>query len=619
MTIEEIFKENNESIFRFCYFRTNSREDAEDITSYVFSQLIEKAGSDLQNERAWLYTTARNALKNYYRDSKKMEEYEEEDYSEVSVEKQALDDETVKAVEEDLRQIDPKKAEVIILRLWDEMSFSEISEVIQESQDTAKKRYSRGLKELQLVQKKKEKRRVFGILPSPILLGGVMQIIKQPVYAMPESLSTSLQEIIINKSTMESTSNVANATNGGTTGMMSTPIAKWIIVTAVSLALIGFVVGILSMNNNGGGETKPPVEREEPVIVEDEEEECELGTYTNENYPNFSFEYDSCEWELFSNISNSDNINLNLELTNNDQDQINIKVNPTASYGGGECYEGELTQFSGWTAMYIYDSEYNLSISTIFIPEYLERYYFLPSLINYGDTLNSGREDTDFCSLLGIVFITDISEELKSQEDPNLERLTYSYGLVEVSSNNLNEGVKEIIKSMTWEAPQGSETESIEDNVSTDCLETYTNENYPDFSFEYDSCEWDFVQTSNALILSSENTEINFNLMDAGEANIFPTTGNFFNCGMEFVQVKNGIYRYMIEGQNYYDYDLLGANYKTANDPNFEGVEVCGETSPFTFMESSIPGTRVMLGVTVESMDEVKLLEADEIIRTMTW
>ncbi|NQV11927.1 sigma-70 family RNA polymerase sigma factor [Candidatus Uhrbacteria bacterium] len=66
-----LYKTFLDPIYRFIYFRVGGdSEVAEDLTSEVFMKAlehIEKLDAD-QHPKSWLYTVARNKLKNHYRD-----------------------------------------------------------------------------------------------------------------------------------------------------------------------------------------------------------------------------------------------------------------------------------------------------------------------------------------------------------------------------------------------------------------------------------------------------------------------------------------------------------------------------------------------------------------------
>lgn len=53
-------------IFRFFYYRTKTKEDAEDLTSEVFVKVVGAIRKQKGNFEAWLFKIARNLLIDYY-------------------------------------------------------------------------------------------------------------------------------------------------------------------------------------------------------------------------------------------------------------------------------------------------------------------------------------------------------------------------------------------------------------------------------------------------------------------------------------------------------------------------------------------------------------------------
>ena len=75
MQFEEICKENYARIYNYILARTGKREAAEDITQDVFLIAFQKGEAFLRHEKpvAFLYTTARNLVLEYYKKDKSNE------------------------------------------------------------------------------------------------------------------------------------------------------------------------------------------------------------------------------------------------------------------------------------------------------------------------------------------------------------------------------------------------------------------------------------------------------------------------------------------------------------------------------------------------------------------
>ncbi len=142
-----------DKIYRFVYYKTFSKEVAEDLTAEVFHKALAKLGTfdtTKGNFSAWLYRIARNAVIDYYRTKKTV--LPMEDVFDVGVEDRTP--ETIDAIEalakvtDYLKTINAKQREIITLRIWEERSYKEIAEIVGGSEDSVKMAFSRGIREL---------------------------------------------------------------------------------------------------------------------------------------------------------------------------------------------------------------------------------------------------------------------------------------------------------------------------------------------------------------------------------------------------------------------------------------------------------------------------------------
>jgi len=70
MTLGSAFQENAAKIFGFIYAKVGNRAVAEDLTSQVFLKAVRWLAEDRSADsiRSWLYTTARTAIADYWRE-----------------------------------------------------------------------------------------------------------------------------------------------------------------------------------------------------------------------------------------------------------------------------------------------------------------------------------------------------------------------------------------------------------------------------------------------------------------------------------------------------------------------------------------------------------------------
>ena len=147
----------------FARQQTRSAQDAEDVLQDALVKLVEKIRSDefVGGSEAWmpyLYTTIRRLAIDLSRrdDRRKRREDAVGSESEESLhesfhpwfESESSDDETRSQLEEKLKALPPKFAEVIVMKIWGELTFAEIGESLGISQNTAASRYRYGLEAL---------------------------------------------------------------------------------------------------------------------------------------------------------------------------------------------------------------------------------------------------------------------------------------------------------------------------------------------------------------------------------------------------------------------------------------------------------------------------------------
>jgi len=140
-------------IYSFIYFKTQHKETAEDLTSRTFMKALDNMESFDFNRgsfSSWLYGIARNNVIDFYRTKKN--EYNISDIWDLSsgddVERDIEARQKLEKIEKYLKKLKSEHREIIILRVWDEMSYKEISEILGKSEASCKMMFSRCIKEL---------------------------------------------------------------------------------------------------------------------------------------------------------------------------------------------------------------------------------------------------------------------------------------------------------------------------------------------------------------------------------------------------------------------------------------------------------------------------------------
>ena len=150
----ELYDRYFDRIYRYAYRKTNSREEAEDITSLTFQRALEGVGRFQWRSLpfgAWLYRIASNAVIDRHRRSMPTVPVEDlGEGAELPGTRTQLDElvERVEAHQElvwALRRLSPDQREVLILRFSENLRFKEISIIMGRSEGAVKKLLYRAL------------------------------------------------------------------------------------------------------------------------------------------------------------------------------------------------------------------------------------------------------------------------------------------------------------------------------------------------------------------------------------------------------------------------------------------------------------------------------------------
>lgn len=142
-----------EKIYRFIYYRTRHKETAEDLASRTFIKAFEnikKFDPKKGSFSAWIYCIARNNMIDHYRSKK--DAVDIADFWGFGLDEnigQRFDNkEKLKEVGEYLKLLDKIQREVVIMRVWDNLSYREISQVIGKNEAHCKVIFSRAINKL---------------------------------------------------------------------------------------------------------------------------------------------------------------------------------------------------------------------------------------------------------------------------------------------------------------------------------------------------------------------------------------------------------------------------------------------------------------------------------------
>ena len=140
-------------IYNFVYYKTHHKETAEDLTSQVFMKAY-RAAVGFESEKgtfqAWLYQIARNAVIDHYRSVRPTRDIEDVwDLSgNENIERDTDNLLLLGKVKEQLRGFSVEQRDIVIMRVWQELSYTEIAEILGKSEASCKMSFSRSIKKL---------------------------------------------------------------------------------------------------------------------------------------------------------------------------------------------------------------------------------------------------------------------------------------------------------------------------------------------------------------------------------------------------------------------------------------------------------------------------------------
>lgn len=148
-----LYDEYIEKIYKFIYYKTHHKETAEDLTSKTFMKALEKINTftDLKGSfAAWLYKIARNTVIDHYRANKYDVNIEDVwDLKDNNDIESNIDiKQKISEVKKYLKDLKSEQREIIIMRIWQNMSYQEIADALGKSEASCKMTFSRAINKL---------------------------------------------------------------------------------------------------------------------------------------------------------------------------------------------------------------------------------------------------------------------------------------------------------------------------------------------------------------------------------------------------------------------------------------------------------------------------------------
>ena len=150
----KIYDRYIDKIYRFIFFKVNSQEIAQDLTSETFLKGWEsfKNGTKIENPQAYLYKTARNLVIDFYREKGKVQIVSADNPlipdPAPNLEEKAMLSSDLDQIRQALTELNDDYQNVIIWYYLDDLSISEISQMLGRTDDATRVLLHRALKTL---------------------------------------------------------------------------------------------------------------------------------------------------------------------------------------------------------------------------------------------------------------------------------------------------------------------------------------------------------------------------------------------------------------------------------------------------------------------------------------
>lgn len=149
----ELYDAYYKRIYNFIYYKTHHKETAEDLVAQVFMKAYRSANSYDAGKgtfQAWIYQIARHAIVDYYRSVKPTLNIEDswDVGNNADLEKDTDNKLILEKVRSYIAELPSEQRDIIIMRVWQEMSYVEIGEVMGKSEASCKMAFLRAIKKL---------------------------------------------------------------------------------------------------------------------------------------------------------------------------------------------------------------------------------------------------------------------------------------------------------------------------------------------------------------------------------------------------------------------------------------------------------------------------------------
>lgn len=157
--IEEIYKQYFKTVYKYLFCLTRNSDIAEELTQETFYRAVKKINTFNGQCKisVWLCQIAKNLWYDELKKNKKIKDISEEEYLSIksldSIEENIFLNENKIDLYKKLQILDEKTREVIYLRITGELSFKEIANILNKTENWARVTFYRGKQKLKEVDK----------------------------------------------------------------------------------------------------------------------------------------------------------------------------------------------------------------------------------------------------------------------------------------------------------------------------------------------------------------------------------------------------------------------------------------------------------------------------------
>ena len=151
-----LFDRHHQALYVFFFYHTRLENESQDLVQTVFMNMIRSRATFTGSHKfeTWMFTIARNALKDYYRKNKRSRDFIQADEIAHEIQDSGEADDRIQRKEEErllkqaLAQLNETDRELIILSRYQEMKYQEIAVLMNLSVGAIKLRIHRAIKQL---------------------------------------------------------------------------------------------------------------------------------------------------------------------------------------------------------------------------------------------------------------------------------------------------------------------------------------------------------------------------------------------------------------------------------------------------------------------------------------